>query len=68
MLEKKKTKEKMIEHLAELEKKRIDAFRKRGLDCPKIAGDTVVGRHLREFVQLQDEIEEYIKLSIAIKR
>ena len=51
----------MTQHLTESEKKRIDAFRERGLDCPAIAADLVVGRHLRQFVHLQDEAEAYIK-------
>jgi hypothetical protein len=51
----------MIHHLIQSEKKRIDAFHERGLECPVVAADLVVGRHLREFVRLQDEVEEYIK-------
>lgn len=52
----------MIQNLTELEKKRIDAFCERGLECPEIAADLVVGRHLLEFIQLQGKIERYIKL------
>jgi IS30 family transposase len=51
----------MIQHLTESEKKSIDAFHKRGLDTPVIAAELVIGRHLREFVHLQDEVEAYIK-------
>ena len=52
----------MTQPLTESEKKRIYAFCERGLGFPEIAGDLVVGRYLREFIYLQDEIERYIKL------
>jgi hypothetical protein len=53
--------EKMIQDLTESEKKRIDAFHKRGLEFSDIAAEIVVGRHLMDFIHLQGEIERYIE-------
>ena len=56
-------KEKMIQNLTESEKKRVEAFRGRGMEYPYIAAEIVVGRHLMEFVHLEGEIEAYLKKS-----
>jgi hypothetical protein len=52
----------MVEPLTPFEKKRVDAFHsKRKMEAPYIAAEILTGRHLREFVDLQGEIEKYLK-------
>ena len=52
----------MIDPLTEKEKGRINALHKRqDMDGSRIAADIVVGRHLRLFIHLHDEVEAYLK-------